>query len=119
MKRANKGRFAKGNKGGPGRPRKVARGEGRGAGKKYKLMALEPPKGCDPSVYLDWMRYGKWYAVDLGDENLEVRSDDALFESYIQFRVEFKKCGLKHCVPFGIRTVEEGPIHPNEAAICH
>ena len=123
MKRANKGRFAKGNKGGPGRPRKNSQN----VKPQWRLMTIRPPRGCDASVYLDWLQYGRWYATVLFDfapkkfngyTMFEVPSDEVLFKSYIQFKVEDVD-GVKKCIPCQIRRVEEGPIHPDEAAICH
>jgi hypothetical protein len=122
MKRSSKGRFAKGNTGGPGRPKKK-RPEPK---TRYKLFACSPPKDCDCCVQLDWMHYGKWWATEVqnaecrvqNDQPLyEVRSGDALRESYIQFR----KLPLEGIEIVGVRVVRdidllEEPIRPDIAA---
>ena len=113
MQRNKNGRFAKGNGGGPGRPKKQERTRSAD----FHLMAVEPPEGCDVNVMLDWMRSGKWWAVDLGDGYYEVRTDDAIRESYIQFALTEER----QIMVLDIRVARDldflnEPLHPDEAA---
>jgi len=106
MQRTKYGRFAKGNKGGPGRPRKC-KVQSVECKVKYRLMHLEPPKEAENLVWVDWIMHRRWAAVVGDDGGLEVRNHELLREVFLRFRVELREDGVKECRVIGERVVAD------------
>ena len=115
MQRTKYGRFAKGNKGGPGRPKK--RREQSAECRVMRAMHLEPPKEAENLVWVDWVLHRRWAAVVCDDGVLEVRNNELLREVFLRFRVELRDDGVKECVVIGERIAADpyGLTEKNDA----
>ena len=101
MQRNRYGKFVIGNKGGPGRPRKE-----RVESLELKAFAIEPFDDADGCAWLDYIRCGRWAAVDCGGV-FEVLSKCAWQTRYIQFRVKILGNGRKVLERIGERIADD------------
>lgn len=103
MQRNRYGRFQKGNKGGPGRPRKS-----RVESEQLHAIAIEPPDGADSCAWCEYIRTGRWFAAERGGGLLEVQKEDPMRIAWIQFRVELCEDGRKRLEIVGERVEYDG-----------